>query len=120
MGDYYFDSKKKKCKRAFNVLILAPLRRLIKTIMDGKDKKYEKMLRGIGVWDKMQSQCKDELSKVQKPKDLLKIALKTWLPAGDTLLNMYVNIYHLLDKLSHIACNHCMVEHWIVKKVKRF
>lgn len=94
-GNNYFDAKKKKwttesedeegkpLKRAFCQFCLDPIYQLFDAIMKDKKDKLEKMLSTLGV--KLTSEEAQE-----KEKKLLKIVMRKFLPAADTLLEMII------------------------------
>eukprot|EP01083_Nonionella_stella_P222608 794157_1 len=94
-GENFFNTKTKKWTskqhnadgtqnpRGFCHFILKPMNDLINAIMEDKTEKYEKLLKRLNV-----KLPKDAVGQTGKP--LLKAAMRTWLPAGDTLLNMIV------------------------------
>lgn len=94
-GENFFNTKTKKWTtkqhnndgtqnpRGFCHFILKPINDLIQAIMEEKTEKYEKLLKRLNV-----KMPKDSVGQTGKP--FLKAAMRTWLPAGDTLLNMIV------------------------------
>merc|ERR1712001_162866 len=89
-GDNYFNSKTKKWvknqqdgadKRAFVQFIMDPIYRVFDAIMNEKDEEVAKLVISTGV--KLKGDDKD-----LKGKPLMKAFMRTWLPAGDTLLQM--------------------------------
>lgn len=95
-GEHYFDGSSKKwyktpvnkegkrLKRGFVQFILDPIVQLFKSVMDDDVQKYTKMLKSLGITLKS-----DE--KEEKGKSLLKIIMRKWLPASDTLFEMIVS-----------------------------
>merc|ERR1712170_341499 len=89
-GDNYFNAKTKKWvksqqdgadKRAFVQFIMDPIYRVFDAIMNEKDEEVAKLTISTGV--KLKGDDKD-----LKGKPLMKAFMRTWLPAGDTLLQM--------------------------------
>jgi elongation factor 2 len=89
-GDWYFNAKTKKWvksqqdgaeKRAFVQFILDPIYKVFDAIMNEKDEEVAKLTLSTGV--KLKGDDKD-----LKGKPLMKAFMRTWLPAGDTLLQM--------------------------------
>jgi len=89
-GDWYFNVKTKKWvksqqdgadKRAFVQFILDPIYKVFDAIMNEKDEEVAKLTVSTGV--KLKGDDKD-----LKGKPLMKAFMRTWLPAGDTLLQM--------------------------------
>jgi len=89
-GDYFYDAKNKKWakaasatapKRGFVQLILDPIYKAFKSIMSEDKEATEKIVKACGVTFKG-----DDKELVGKPQ--LKCFMRTWLPAGDTLLQM--------------------------------
>merc|ERR1719242_58509 len=89
-GDWYFNAKSKKWvksaqdgaeKRAFVQFILDPIYKVFDAIMNEKDEEVAKLTLSTGV--KLKGDDKD-----LKGKPLMKAFMRTWLPAGDTLLQM--------------------------------
>jgi len=89
-GDNYFNAKSKKWvksqskeapKRAFVQFILDPIYRVFDAIMNEKDEEVAKLSGSTGVV--LKGDDKD-----LRGKPLMKAFMRTWLPAGDTLLQM--------------------------------
>merc|ERR1711931_529149 len=88
-GDNYFNPKTKKwtkngdgeLKRAFVQFILDPIYRVFDAIMNEKHEEVEKLYKSTGV--KLKAEEKDLVGK-----PLMMAFMRTWLPAGDTLLQM--------------------------------
>lgn len=95
-GDHYFDPSSKKwyrtplnqqgksLKRGFVQFIMDPIIQLFKSVMDDDVQKYTKMIKSLGITLKS-----DE--KEERGKSLLKIIMRKWLPASDTLFEMIVS-----------------------------
>ncbi|KLT45526.1 translation elongation factor 2 [Cutaneotrichosporon oleaginosum] len=90
-GDNYFNPKTKKwsksadagLERAFNMFVLDPIFRIFDSIMNFKKDEIPKLLEKLEI--KLSSDEKD-----LEGKQLLKVVMKKFLPAGDTLLEMIV------------------------------
>ncbi|KAI9631848.1 translation elongation factor 2 [Dioszegia hungarica] len=90
-GDNYFNPKTKKwvksgeggLERAFNMFVLDPIFRLFDSIMNFKKDEIPTLLEKLEI--KLSADEKDLEGKV-----LLKVVMKKFLPAGDTLLEMIV------------------------------
>merc|ERR1712209_169165 len=89
-GDYFYDAKEKKWKksasktapkRGFVQWILDPIYKAFKSIMEEKEDDIAKIMKVCGVV--LKGDDKD-----LKAKPLLKCFMRTWLPAGETLLQM--------------------------------
>merc|ERR1719481_2320305 len=88
-GDNFFNKKTKKWskqkdvenERAFNMYILDPIFRLFKAIMDFKKDETNKLLETLKIKLPVEDRDKDG-------KPLLKVVMRTWLPAGETLFHM--------------------------------
>jgi elongation factor 2 len=89
-GDYFYDAKGKKWvkamsasapKRGFVQWILDPIYKAFKSIMEEKKEDIAKIMKVCGVVFKG-----DDKELVGKPQ--LKAFMRTWLPAGETLLQM--------------------------------
>jgi len=89
-GDNFFDPKTKKwCKsatdnakkRAFVQFILDPIYKVFDAIMNEKDEEVETLYTKLNVKLKADDRA-------LKAKPLMKAFMRTWLPAGDTLLQM--------------------------------
>jgi elongation factor 2 len=89
-GDNFFDAKTKKWvkaptksapKRAFVQFILDPIYKVFDAIMNEKDADVETL------YEKLNVKLKAE-DRALKAKPLMKAFMRTWLPAGDTLLQM--------------------------------
>merc|ERR1719443_854084 len=89
-GDYFYDAKGKKWvkamsatapKRGFVQWILDPIYKAFKSIMEEKDDDIAKIMKVCGVV--LKGDDKD-----LRAKPLMKVFMRTWLPAGETLLQM--------------------------------
>ncbi|XP_039270874.2 elongation factor 2-like [Styela clava] len=88
-GDNFFDMKTKKWskaktdtnERAFCLYVLGPIYKAFDAIMNDKKEDIEKVMKVTNVTLKG-----DDKEKTGKP--LMKVFMRTWLPAGDTLLQM--------------------------------
>ncbi|XP_068210066.1 translation elongation factor 2-like [Palaemon carinicauda] len=88
-GENYFNKKTKKWskfktrnnERSFTVYVLEPIYKLFDAIMNFKTDETQKLLDTLKI--KLPTRYKDVTGK-----DLLKLVMRTWLPAGDTLFNM--------------------------------
>jgi len=88
-GENFFNKKTKKWnktkdadnERAFNMYILDPIFRLFDAIMNFKKEEIEKLLNTLKI--KLPADDRDKEGKA-----LLKVVMRTWLPAGDTLFYM--------------------------------
>jgi len=88
-GENFFNKKTKKWaktkdpdnERAFNMYILDPIFRLFDAIMNFKKPEIEKLLNTLKI--KLPADDRDKEGKA-----LLKVVMRTWLPAGDTLFYM--------------------------------
>jgi len=89
-GDNFYHGKEKKWKknsdsgcekRAFVQFILDPIYKVFDAIMNEKDEATQKLMKSTGVV--LKGDDKD-----LKGKPLMKAFMRTWLPAGDTLLQM--------------------------------
>merc|ERR1712215_59599 len=88
-GENFFNKKTKKWaktkddqnERAFNMYILDPIFRLFDAIMNFKKEETEKLLNTLKI--KLPADDRDKEGKA-----LLKVVMRTWLPAGDTLFYM--------------------------------
>jgi len=88
-GENFFNKKTKKWaktkdadnERAFNMYILDPIFRLFDAIMNFKKEETEKLLNTLKI--KLPTDDRDKEGKA-----LLKVVMRTWLPAGDTLFQM--------------------------------
>merc|ERR1719156_89231 len=99
-GDRFYDAKAKKWvkamsatapKRGFVQWILDPIYKAFKSIMEEKDDDIAKIMKVCGVV--LKGDDKD-----LKAKPLLKCFMRTWLPAGETLLQMIA--IHLASPLT--------------------
>lgn len=70
--------------RGFNQFVLDPILKVFSSIMNFRKEEYLKLIEKLNV--KIPSEDKDKLEEGGKP--LLKAVMKSWLPAGDTLLAM--------------------------------
>jgi elongation factor 2 len=88
-GESFFNPATKKWtkmkdaenKRAFNMYVLDPIYKVFDAIMNYKKEDITKLLTKLGVKLLPEDQDKDG-------KQLLKVVMRTWLPAGETLLQM--------------------------------
>merc|ERR1712168_670442 len=90
-GEHFFNPKTKKWaknqpedpdfKRSFNMYVLDPIFKVFDAIMNYKKEETEKLLPKLGITLKGDDKDKDG-------KALLKVVMRTWLPAGDALLQM--------------------------------
>lgn len=88
-GDSFFNPTTKKWqkqkendnKRAFNMYVLDPIYKVFDAIMNYKKEETTTLLGKLGVKLLPDDQDKDG-------KQLLKVVMRTWLPAGETLLQM--------------------------------
>lgn len=88
-GENFFNPKTKKWskqkeddnKRSFCMYILDPIYKIFDTIMNYKKDEYEALLPKLGITIKHEDKGKDG-------KQLLKVVMRTWLPAGEALLQM--------------------------------
>lgn len=89
-GDNFYHGKEKKWKkdsqsgcekRAFVQFVLDPIYKVFDAIMNEKDDMTQKLMKSTGVV--LKGDDKD-----LKGKPLMKAFMRTWLPAGDTLLQM--------------------------------
>lgn len=88
-GENFFNPKTKKWakqkepdnKRSFCMYILDPIYKIFDTIMNYKKEEYEALLPKLGITIKHEDKDKDG-------KQLLKVVMRTWLPAGEALLQM--------------------------------
>jgi elongation factor 2 len=88
-GDSFFNPKKKSwskeggagVKRAFCQFVLEPIYQLFDAIMNNKTEKYKKMFTALAI--ELKGDHKDLTGK-----PLLKVAMRTFLPAADALLEM--------------------------------
>ncbi|XP_078484877.1 translation elongation factor 2-like [Ciona intestinalis] len=88
-GDNYFNpttkkwTKTKACEneRGFNTFVLTPIYKVFDAIMNNKTEEITKLMEKCNV--KLKGDDKDKVEK-----QLLKAFMRTWLPAGDTLLQM--------------------------------
>merc|ERR1711991_34929 len=91
-GDYFFNPKTKKWAkkqltkdhvRGFNHFIMAPIKKFIKAMMEGKKKTINSYIK------KMNIDIPDEAEGLEG-KPFMKAIMRTWLPAGDALLKMII------------------------------
>ena len=68
-------------KRSFVIFVLEPIYKMFETIMNYKKEETQKMLTKLNITLKNEDAEKDG-------KDLLKAVMRTWLPAGEALLQM--------------------------------
>lgn len=88
-GENFFNPKTKKWakqkeadnKRSFCMYILDPIYKIFDSIMNYKKEEYEALLPKLGITIKHEDKDKDG-------KQLLKVVMRTWLPAGEALLQM--------------------------------
>lgn len=88
-GENFFNKKTKKWsttrkpgyERSFNTYILDPIFKLFDAIMNFKKEETQKLLNTLKINLLPEDREKDG-------KDLLKVVMRTWLPAGDTLFQM--------------------------------
>jgi len=90
-GEHFFNPKTKKWaknqpddpdfKRSFNMYVLDPIFKVFDAIMNYKKDETEKLLPKLGIT--LKGDDKDKEGKA-----LLKVVMRTWLPAGDALLQM--------------------------------
>jgi elongation factor 2 len=91
-GDNFYSPSEKKWgttqadtyQRGFNQFVLDPIMKVFHSIMNFKKDDYMKLIEKLNV--KIPTEEKDKLQEGGKP--LLKVVMKSWLPAGDTLLSM--------------------------------
>lgn len=91
-GDNFFDPKKRKwvkknpgnLQRGFCQFVLAPLRCLVDAIMNEKEDIYWPAIDALKI--KLTKADKNE-----RGKQLMKIVLRKWIPAGDALFSMIVD-----------------------------
>jgi len=88
-GDNFFNLKSKKWqsqkeednKRSFNMYVLDPIYKVFDAIMNYKKDDTVSLLQKLNIELKPEDKDKDG-------KQLLKVVMRTWLPAGETLLQM--------------------------------
>ncbi|XP_066947660.1 translation elongation factor 2-like isoform X1 [Macrobrachium rosenbergii] len=88
-GENYFNKKTKKWsrvktsdnERAFTLYVLEPIYKIFNAIMNFQAEETQKLLDTLGI--KLSVKNKDVTGK-----DLLKLVMRTWLAAGDTLFHM--------------------------------
>jgi len=91
-GDNFYSAAEKKWSttagegyaRGFTQFVLDPIFKVFSSIMNFKKEEYTKLIEKLNV--KIPQEDKDKLIEGGKP--LLKVVMKAWLPAGDTLLSM--------------------------------
>jgi len=91
-GDNFYSANEKKWAttsgegyaRGFCQFVLDPIFKVFSSIMNFKKEEYLKLIEKLNV--KIPVEDKDKLEEGGKP--LLKVVMKSWLPAGDTLLGM--------------------------------
>jgi len=91
-GDNFYSANEKKWAtqsgegyvRGFNQFVLDPIFKVFSSIMNFRKEEYLKLIEKLNV--KIPVEDKDKLVEGGKP--LLKVVMKSWLPAGDTLLAM--------------------------------
>jgi len=93
-GENYWDPKEKKwvkkntggLERGFNQFVLLPIRTLFDAINNEKTDVYEPIVKTLRL-----KIPKGELEKAKvKTKDVIKLVMRNWVPAGDALLDMFV------------------------------
>lgn len=91
-GENYYDPKAKqwvkknaegKFERGFNQFCLKPIKILFDTIMSDQKETYDKIIKALNL-----KFSKKDLASINKTKDMLKLVMRTWLPAGNALLDM--------------------------------
>ncbi|XP_013784466.1 translation elongation factor 2-like [Limulus polyphemus] len=88
-GENYYNPQTKKWskkagegfKRAFTMFVLDPIYKVFDAIMNYKKEETTKLLEKLNIVLKGEDKDKDG-------KNLLKVVMRTWLPAGDSLLQM--------------------------------
>jgi len=91
-GNNFYNAQEKKWStsneagyvRGFNQFVLDPIFKVFSSIMNFRKEEYLKLIEKLNV--KIPSEDKDKLEEGGKP--LMKTVMKSWLPAGDTLLAM--------------------------------
>jgi elongation factor 2 len=91
-GDNFYSASEKKWsttngegfQRGFTQFVLDPIFKVFSSIMNFRKEEYLKLIEKLNV--KIPVEDKDKLEEGGKP--LLKVVMKSWLPAGDTLLSM--------------------------------
>ena len=91
-GENFYNAEEKKWsttsgegyERGFNKFIMDPILKVFNAIMNFKKEEYLTLIEKLAI--KIPAEDKDKLEEGGKP--LLKIVMKSWLPAGDTLLAM--------------------------------
>lgn len=91
-GNNFYNAAEKKWSttaesgyvRGFNQFVLDPIFKVFSSIMNFRKEEYLKLIEKLNV--KILPEDKDKLEEGGKP--LLKAVMKSWLPAGDTLLAM--------------------------------
>jgi len=89
-GDNFYSPAEKKWsttradgyQRGFNTFVLDPIFKVFSSIMNFRKEEYMKLIEKLEV--KIPTEDKDKLVEGGKP--LLKVVMKAWLPAGETLL----------------------------------
>jgi len=93
-GENYWDAKEKKwvkkntggLERGFNQFVLLPIRTLFDAINNEKSEIYEPIIHALRL-----KIPKGDIEKAKiKTKDVIKLVMRNWLPAGDALLDMFV------------------------------
>merc|ERR1711970_510604 len=92
-GENFFNAKTKKWSktkaddnvRSFNMYILDPIYKIFDVIMNFKKDETDKLLDKLDIKGKMKH---EDLQLEGKP--LMKVVMRTWLPAGDTMFQMIV------------------------------
>jgi len=94
-GDKFYNPKTKKwqrdanknskttLQRGFVQFIMGPMKQMVDAIMEEKPEIYEKMFKQLDI-------VIPKADRELMGKPLMKVALRTWLPAGDALLGMIV------------------------------
>lgn len=92
-GESFFNPKTKKWskqkdddnKRSFCMYILDPIYKIFDSIMNYRKEEYEALFPKLGINLKHDDKDKDG-------KQLLKVVMRTWLPAGEALLQVNENL----------------------------
>lgn len=93
-GENYWDPKEKKwlkknpggLERGFNQFVLFPIRTIFDAVNNEKTDVYEPIVKALRL-----KIPKGELDKAKiKTKDVIKLVMRHWIPAGDALLDMFV------------------------------
>ncbi|CAF0827047.1 unnamed protein product [Brachionus calyciflorus] len=91
-GDNFYSPSEKKWSttggegytRGFSQFVLDPIFKVVQSIMNFRKEEYLKLIEKLNI--KIAAEDKDKLVEGGKP--LMKAVMKSWLPAGDTLLAM--------------------------------